>query len=148
MSLRAASVVKKSHRPVIVRSNNVPVKARTSGQKMAMRIRPRKRLEASSQVGKSHQAASLIPFFSVSKSLIFIGVVFSLLLVKLFVRLEILDMSYKIEHARNELISQDALYRELKAHRAIDANPRKIIEEARLKLNLRPTTPQQIRRIY
>lgn len=132
---------------------NMPVKARMTGSKSVLRVRPpKKRTEshASSLIAPSAVRARAVHAasnFSVSKSLIFVGVVFGLLLCKLFIRLEIMDMSYKIENARNELVSNDALFRELKAKRAIEANPRKISEDARKKLNLRPTTPQQIRRV-
>jgi hypothetical protein len=150
MSLSVASG-RNNNRPVIVRHSHTQSHGRMGRQKMAMRVRPKKRLES---MGTSGAPSTIpmrqirrVPGFSLTKGLVFAGLVFLLLLCKLFIRLEILDMSYKIEHARNELISQDALLRELKARRAVEANPRKVTEDAKIKLQLRPTTPQQIRKI-
>jgi hypothetical protein len=137
--------------PVIVRSKSPRTGSRIPGQKTALRTRAKKRTRTTEKrdvlVVESARAPGTTSGFSGTKGLVFVGVVFALLLCKLFIRLEILDMSYQIENVRNELISSDAYHRELKAERAIRANPRKITEEARRKLDMRPTMPQQIRRI-
>jgi hypothetical protein len=134
---------KRSH-PGVVRENQSRVQPRFVHQNPKTRIRARHTREIKSRVIKS--PGKMTPS-SISGNVIFVGLVFVLLLIKLFIRLEILEMSYQIESTRNEIISQDSLYRELKARRAIEANPRTLMKEAERKLGLTRTMPQQIRKM-
>jgi len=79
--------------------------------------------------------------------MLFAASLFLILLAKLFVRISIIETSYQIENVRNELLSEDAKLRELRVKRAMVANPRELAKLADAKLNMRPTLPQQIRRI-
>lgn len=131
--------------------NNISLRDKRSNPTRIIRqkkaIRPQARAISSSAYSEKNKINQEILSYQISikKSFFFIGVIFGLLLVKLYIRLEILDMSYKIEQTRNELLMRDSEYREIKAKRAFESNPRRIIEDAKLKHNLRQTTPQQIR---
>jgi hypothetical protein len=142
--IAAAIPRKKRSHPVIVRESQARVQTRFGNQSPKTRIRARHTREIQSRVIKS---PGKITSSSISGNVLFVGLVFVLLLVKLFIRLEILEMSYQIESTRNEILSEDSLYRELKARRAIEANPRTLIKEAERKLGLTRTMPQQIRKI-
>ncbi|HMO17805.1 MAG TPA: hypothetical protein PKA63_07315 [Oligoflexia bacterium] len=73
--------------------------------------------------------------------------IFSVLLGKLFIRLEIMELSYELEGVREEILQHDVVLRELKAKKAVQVNHRQFASEAESRLNLRGTRPQQIRRI-
>lgn len=82
-----------------------------------------------------------------SSELWFAGCLFIILLAKLFVRVSIIEASYQIENVRNDLLAEDAKLRELKVKKAMLANPKQLSVLAYNKLEMRPTVPQQIRRI-
>jgi len=107
--------------------------------RVAIRTSPRR--QAGSRVEKAPSASKI------SANFIFAFCVFVLLLGKLFIRLEIMEKSYQVESARNELLAEDAAYRELKAKKAMEANPRGLIKDSGFRLGLYATTPGQLRRV-
>ncbi len=80
-----------------------------------------------------------------SLGLVFAISLFSILLLRLFVRLEILELSYKLEEIRSELLVSDSRLRELKANKALRINSRRIEQEVVSRIGLKESMPQQIR---
>lgn len=77
----------------------------------------------------------------------FAGFLFLVLLGKLYVRVSIIESSYQIENVRNELLMEDAKLRELRVKKAMVISPKELSALAYNKLGMRPTLPQQIRRV-
>jgi hypothetical protein len=77
----------------------------------------------------------------------FAGGLFLILLTKLFVRVSIVETSYKIENVRKELLAEDTKLRELRVNKAMVANPRQLVKLAQEKIAMQPILPQQIRKI-
>lgn len=118
-------------------------------QAPVIRVRPKSRVAIRTSPRRQPvvHAEKVSRSSTISANFVFAFCVFVLLLGKLFIRLEIMEKSYQVESVRNELLSEDAAYRELKAKKAMKANPRGLIKDSGSRLGLYATTPGQLRRV-
>ena len=72
---------------------------------------------------------------------------FAALLSQLCIRVEIIRAGYRLEEIRSATIQNDARLRELRYRYAEATSPTVILEQAKRRLGVEPTAPQQIRRI-
>lgn len=72
---------------------------------------------------------------------------FCILLFKLYIRLNLLELSYQLEETRQAILLEDSKLREMKVMNAKSLSAKSLTELAQGKLNLSPTLPQQIRKL-
>lgn len=72
---------------------------------------------------------------------------FCILLFKLYIRLNLLELSYQIEETRQAILLEDSALREMKVMNAKQLSARSLTELAQTRLGLSPSIPQQIRKI-
>jgi len=72
---------------------------------------------------------------------------FCILLFKLYIRLNLLELGYQIEETRQAILLEDSNLREMKVMNAKKLSARSLTELAQSRLGLSPSIPQQIRKI-
>lgn len=72
---------------------------------------------------------------------------FCILLFKLYIRLNLLELGYQIEETRQAILLEDSNLREMKVMNAKKLSARSLTELAQSRLGLSPSIPQQIRKL-
>ena len=75
------------------------------------------------------------------------GMLFLVLLLQIWIRVEIIQAGYRLEEVRTAALKQDAQLRELKFEYAAKASPSVVRDRAQKELGLRPMLPQAIRKV-
>ncbi len=72
---------------------------------------------------------------------------FCILLFKLYIRLNLLELSYQLEETRQSILLEDSKLREARVMNAKQLSSRNITMLAKERLGLSPSLPQQIRKL-